>query len=66
MSKKSNKTFQLERIKEIFVSGLFVMNSEMIVKKGKEINEYLNNLCKLEKKVIIKMNDNNLAKMVNE
>ena len=66
MSKKSNKTFQLERIQAIFVSNEFLMDNDMIVKKGKVINEYLNNLCKLENKVVLKKNDIMISKLLNE
>ena len=66
MSKKSNKTYQLERIDAIFFSSLFIMDINHIITCGKVINSYLNNLCKLETKFTLKRNDSNLCKFIQD
>ncbi|ELP85587.1 hypothetical protein EIN_408560 [Entamoeba invadens IP1] len=57
LSKKSNKTFQLERLDAIFYNGNFVMGATKIGELGKEINDYLNTLCENKKRVVLERNN---------
>ncbi|ELP85680.1 hypothetical protein EIN_409990 [Entamoeba invadens IP1] len=53
LSKKSNKTIQLERIKTVFLRGKLIFNKNEIIELGKKINDALSNLVDTKGKITL-------------
>ncbi|ELP93217.1 hypothetical protein EIN_055220 [Entamoeba invadens IP1] len=57
LSKKSSKSFRLERVSEIFYNGVLVFDRNQIQHMGREINTFFNEILKTSKTASFFKND---------
>ena len=65
LSKQSNKSIQIERIEKITQNENVILKND-VMKFGEEMNKYLLSLLNNKKKVVVKKNDKNIQKIMNE
>ncbi|ELP92235.1 hypothetical protein EIN_118090 [Entamoeba invadens IP1] len=64
LSKKSDKTLQLERIKEVYFGKIRIFQKNEIIKVGKQVNDYLSNLVETKGRVTLQKNDTTLSQFI--